>query len=223
MPRPTFFNLPDEKRQKILEAAIDEFAERDYESASVSQIVIQAGIPKGSLYQYFVDKSDLHHYLLELALQKKAEMMASAQPPDARATLFERLRWLFEAMGQYEIVHPKLAKIGYRAIYGQSPLPESIITQAKESTAQYFFALIEQGKKNGEVRADIDARTAAFLFTAVLTQLGQYLITETAQETRGEPTHTVLQSSEARQIFDQLIAMLQYGMALENSSQLKEG
>ncbi|HQN45353.1 MAG TPA: helix-turn-helix domain-containing protein, partial [Anaerolineaceae bacterium] len=61
MPRPTFFNLPDEKRQKILEAAIDEFAERDYESASVSQIVIQAGIPKGSLYQYFVDKSDLHH------------------------------------------------------------------------------------------------------------------------------------------------------------------
>ncbi len=53
MPQATFFNLPEEKRQKILECALDEFAAHDYDSASVSKIVAKAGIAKGSLYQYF--------------------------------------------------------------------------------------------------------------------------------------------------------------------------
>jgi hypothetical protein len=54
----TFSNLPEEKRQRILRIAIDEFADNDYDSASVSRIVARAGIAKGSFYQCFVDKDD---------------------------------------------------------------------------------------------------------------------------------------------------------------------
>jgi AcrR family transcriptional regulator len=39
MPKTTFFNLPEEKRRLILDLAIEEFAERDYKSASISNIV----------------------------------------------------------------------------------------------------------------------------------------------------------------------------------------
>lgn len=215
MPLSTFFNLPEEKRQKILECAIDEFAEHDYDSASVSKIVARAGIAKGSLYQYFADKSDLHSYLLELASQKKTEILAAANPPEPGMSLFGSLRWLFEEMGKFEILHPQLAKIGYRAIYGKSPLPETIITKARQSTTQYFTQLFEQGKQCGEIRSEIDSATAAFIFTAALTQLGDFLTTSGSVEAIkiAEQGSYPIQSPAVRNKFDQIIAILQFGMA----------
>jgi AcrR family transcriptional regulator len=82
MPKTTFFNLPEEKRRLILDLAIEEFAERDYKSASISNIVARAGIAKGSLYQYFEDKHDLYLYLIELAGEEKKVFLASHPPPD---------------------------------------------------------------------------------------------------------------------------------------------
>ena len=59
MPYETFFNLPEEKRQTIFDILLEEFAENDYNSVSISRIVNRAGIAKGSFYQYFEDKKDL--------------------------------------------------------------------------------------------------------------------------------------------------------------------
>ena len=215
MPQATFFNLPEEKRQKILECALDEFAAHDYDSASVSKIVAKAGIAKGSLYQYFADKSDLHAYLLDLASQKKNEMMAAARPPNPEATLFDTLRWLFEEMGKFELLYPQLAKVGYRAAYGKSPLPEAIIAKGRQATLQYFTQLIEQGKQRGEIRPDIDPSAAAFMFTATLTQLGDFLAKSAGVEAHdiAEQGSYPVHAPAVRQMLDQIITILQSGMA----------
>lgn len=64
MPKQTFFNLSEEKRNTILKAAREEFAIRLYEEASISRIIVKAGIPRGSFYQYFEDKEDLFKFIL---------------------------------------------------------------------------------------------------------------------------------------------------------------
>jgi AcrR family transcriptional regulator len=214
MPLSTFYNLPEEKRQKILECAIDQFAQNDYETASISQIVANAGIAKGSLYQYFTDKSDLHRYLIELASQKKAEMLASIRLNESDMTLFDSLRGLFREMSKFEILYPRLAKIGYRAIYGKSPLPEDIVNKARQSTTQYFFDLIEQGKQRGEIRPEVDSSAAAFVFSAALSQLGIYLTARAGfdpleiVEGGSYPNH----APEVLKIYDQIISILQFGL-----------
>src|SRR5690554_720465 len=71
MPKETFFNLPEEKRERIINAAIDEFATYPFYQARVTAIAEQAGIAKGSFYQYFEDKKDLFKYLMELSVEKK--------------------------------------------------------------------------------------------------------------------------------------------------------
>lgn len=65
MPSTTFFNLPEEKRQRLLAAARAEFARVPYEEASVNRMIQAAGIPRGSFYMYFTDKEDLFRYLME--------------------------------------------------------------------------------------------------------------------------------------------------------------
>lgn len=65
---PTFNNLDDAKQKRILNAALQEFAENGYEQASTNQIVKQAGIGKGMLFYYFNNKKDLYLYLIDHAI-----------------------------------------------------------------------------------------------------------------------------------------------------------
>ena len=64
MPSATFLNLPQEKQEKLLEAATREFSRRSFNDASINQIIKDAGIPRGSFYMYFEDKADLFRYLM---------------------------------------------------------------------------------------------------------------------------------------------------------------
>lgn len=65
MPSTTFYNLPPEKRERLLAAARAEFVRVPYEEASVNRIIQAAGIPRGSFYMYFTDKEDLFRHLME--------------------------------------------------------------------------------------------------------------------------------------------------------------
>src|SRR5215468_10034658 len=50
---------PAVRRQAILDAALDVFAERWFEEARLDDVAAQAGVAKGTLYLYFDDKEAL--------------------------------------------------------------------------------------------------------------------------------------------------------------------
>ena len=83
MPSTTFFRLPDEKRQRLLDAAYAEFQQVRFNDASINRIIQQAHIPRGSFYQYFTDKDDLFRYLMcdmrSYFFQSLLEMLRDAQ------------------------------------------------------------------------------------------------------------------------------------------------
>ncbi|MGN1297573.1 MAG: TetR family transcriptional regulator [Clostridia bacterium] len=65
MPKSTFFNLKQEKIEKIEKALIKEFSRNSFEQASISNIIREAKIPRGSFYQYFEDKEDAIKYVIK--------------------------------------------------------------------------------------------------------------------------------------------------------------
>jgi AcrR family transcriptional regulator len=70
MARNRFDNLDPERKERMLAAAADEFAERGYAGASLGRIIEAAGISKGMLYYYFNDKEDLFATTIEVALDR---------------------------------------------------------------------------------------------------------------------------------------------------------
>lgn len=64
MPKPTYFNLSPDKRDRIFNAGVLEFSYHDFFDASVNTIVRMANISKGSFYQYFEDKTDFYWYIV---------------------------------------------------------------------------------------------------------------------------------------------------------------
>lgn len=73
MPTKTFLRLPAEKQARLLDAAWAEFTRVSYADTSINNIVKDAGISRGSFYQYFADKDDLFVYLLKDIIDQLTE------------------------------------------------------------------------------------------------------------------------------------------------------
>lgn len=65
MPTDTFYKLSEEKKEKIVEAGKYEFSKVPLSEASIKSIAKNAGIARGSFYQYFTSKEDLLLYILK--------------------------------------------------------------------------------------------------------------------------------------------------------------
>jgi AcrR family transcriptional regulator len=149
MPSPTFFNLPDQKRESLIEIAIDEFSNHDYDSASISRIVHRAGIAKGSFYQYFQDKKDLYLYLAGLISTTKSSFLQKIRPPEPKIDFFDYLLWLFEASIRFDLAYPALSKLRYRIFYGDLPFRDEAMEEAKEASSNFFSNLVRHWFPNG--------------------------------------------------------------------------
>ena len=218
MPKQTFFNLPDEKREQILDVVIDEFAENDYANVSISRIVASAGIAKGSFYQYFEDKEDLYGYLLELIKDAKTELFSLDNPDPQHVGIFAYLRWMYETSVQFELVHPRLSQIGYRILNG-GVHEEKMLARASEDVLAFYKQLVGLGKQQGDIAPDIDEDLAAVTFHLILTNLGRYMLTRVNEE-RGpdwQGQQLFIEFPEVKLVFAQALHILEYGMRLRET------
>ncbi|MFQ3620675.1 MAG: TetR/AcrR family transcriptional regulator [Spirochaetales bacterium] len=110
----TFDYLPEEKKQKILSACIQEFGEKGYEHSTLDRIVQQAGISKGGLYEYIESKDDLYFYIVGLTydelydfIEKQIAARGISLPPD----IVDRMRLVAEIAVDFYISHPHYLEI----------------------------------------------------------------------------------------------------------------
>jgi AcrR family transcriptional regulator len=66
------------RREAILDAALEVFAGRGYNGASIDEIAQTAGISKALIYEHFPSKRELHVSLLERHVQEIFERLAAA-------------------------------------------------------------------------------------------------------------------------------------------------
>lgn len=213
MPKETFFNLPDDKRRRILDVVIDEFAYNDYANVSISRIVARAGIAKGSFYQYFEDKDDLSGYLIGYIAEIKAEALSLDHPDPENIGIFNYLRWMIANSAQFELAYPRLSRIGYRMLNGSAD-GNKIFTQAMESAQHYYLSLVTLGKAQGDIDANLDDEMAATVFRVIMSELGRYIVqrivAEHGSEWQGE--QGIFDFPEAEQMYEQLLQMIEFGL-----------
>ncbi len=64
MPKSTFNNLTDERKEEIIDACIAEFSLHNINEASVANIITRLNIARGTFYKYFNDIEDCYFYIL---------------------------------------------------------------------------------------------------------------------------------------------------------------
>lgn len=186
MPKPTFFNLPEAKRERIFQAALEEFAAHPYPQASLNRIVARAGIPKGSLYQYFSGKEDLFRYCLERLGQEKARYLLPVLAQAEDLSFFHLLGALYREGFRFAKEHPRYAALGQQLLAAKShPLVAQILEESEKSGEAFFGPLWAKAATRGEVRPDIPPAFMARFLTRLNTWLVEFALSLPEAEVEG--------------------------------------
>ncbi len=212
MPKATFYNLSKQKQKQILEIAAGEFAACPYNVASISKIVRQAKIAKGSFYQYFEDKKDLYQTLIEIGTEAKLSLLNDLPAPDPTSDLFDYLKWQFLGIVTFELKHPNLAGVLNQAFVEEVPFPEMREELRRRGTTQFFKQLIAQGITHGEVAIWVDPDIAAFLMETVFYKFGKYLIRRLDLKNTEALNEAIMEDENVAQILNNLMDLLEAGM-----------
>jgi AcrR family transcriptional regulator len=207
MPKQTFLNLPEEKRKAFLEISLEEFADNDYNTASVSKIVEKAGIAKGSVYQYFDDKQDLFLYLLDVANQEMMSVIQQTPPPDPNADFFETLRWQMSVSVQASLKYPIHSKLARRAYSSPLPFRDTILEKAKKVREEHFEQLVARAQASGHLDRNLDPAFAGFMLQGLMSEMGIFL-----QSKFGKRKGDWVARPEVSKVFDQVIEVLKNGL-----------
>jgi AcrR family transcriptional regulator len=194
MPTPTFYRLPDERRALLVREAIQEFAERTYAEASLSQIARRTGIAKGSFYQYFEDKLDLYRFLLtEEAPRLKRAFLAEEQPADQG--FWERLETVIERGMAFLVEHPRLARLTAAAADpGATQEVRGLHKAICEAGLDELRETLSRGIASGAIARTVDLEVATRLVSTVI---GPGL-TDVVLAELGAELHEVLASDSLR-------------------------
>jgi TetR/AcrR family transcriptional regulator len=166
--RSTFLNLPEAKQEKILDAALAEFADKGYEQASVNVMVSASGIAKGSLYQYFTDKKGIFLYIFDFAISRVRRTLVKVKEETAGEDFFTRLEKSLLTGVDFIRRHPRIYNVYLKILFDQRvPEREKLLKAVRQFAADYLGSLVRQGVTRGEIRADLPEPTVIFLLDAL--------------------------------------------------------
>lgn len=93
-------------RQKILDAAMEEFSRNGYEGASLNTVWAQKGISKGIIYHHFRDKDELYLLCVKCCFDEITGYLQNASE-NLTGTASERLKDYFDARIRFFSEHPE--------------------------------------------------------------------------------------------------------------------
>jgi AcrR family transcriptional regulator len=175
VPKETFLNLPEAKRQAVIDAAVDEFAAYPYEQASVNRIVANAGIAKGSFYQYFNGKKDLFFYLISLIAADKIHYLSAELNNPTGHDFYTLMHELFLSGARFALDRPRYAAIANRLLAEKDgPIFRELQAESRPISFAVFQPLIRQAISRGEIRDDVDVTILNYIITSLSVSIVEY-------------------------------------------------
>ena len=209
MPKQTFLNLPEEKRETIMNAAVEEFAEYGLENASTNRIVKNSGIAKGSFYQYFEDKQDVFMHLLDVVEQKEIEFFKDRHPPSNNMDTFQYFHWMVKTGMEFGLAHPRMIQAAWRVLLGEGFYYGKNLARYREKTTQALTMMIKQAMERGEVDPSVDVELAVMIMETWSNAITTYVLNEGIKQ---KNILKWMRSPKTQETIDKLLYVMEYGL-----------
>src|SRR6266566_757672 len=159
----------NDKRARILDAAIKVFAERGFHSATVAEIARAAGVADGTIYLYFKGKDDL---LLRLFDEKMtglvAEMKAAVAQERSAAEKLKRFIQLHLALVER---NPELASVLIVELRQSAQFLKAADRQKLAAYVDLIAEVVRSGQESGELDGNISPATVKRALFGALDEL----------------------------------------------------
>lgn len=165
-----FERATDERKEKILQVGIEEFASKGYENANINIIAKNAGISIGLMYKYFSTKEDLFVTCLQRGMQILDEAVDEILKSD------DKLLTKAEKLIRTTCKHSR-KNANYIRLYNEiandkgSKMVKTLANEIESGTSKKYISAITSALSSGDVRGDLDPRMFAFFLDNLLTTL----------------------------------------------------
>jgi AcrR family transcriptional regulator len=150
------------RREEIVQATLDLVADRGVEGATITRIATAVGVTEGALYRHFESKEEILKAASAAMRERALNWIHTSNNPD----VIQRLRDMWAAHASYMS----------RETQGLFFMPFAFITTDPEMglrghtrdghrrNIEVLAAIIEEGKKLGSIRPEVDSRLVAWQF-----------------------------------------------------------
>lgn len=155
------------KQGQILQAAVRVFAAQGYEATRVGDIATDAGVAYGLVYHYFGSKEAVLDAVFREAWGRLLAALAQAEQTGETAP--EQLELVVKIVLRTWRDDPDLVRLLVREVTRSAHIQDEL-----DQIGQAFATLqriIERGQSEGTLRADVDARLAAWMLYGALEEV----------------------------------------------------
>lgn len=168
----TFRRLTPDKKQMVYSTAIQLFGKYGYDGLAVDRICHDAGISKGSFFQYFESKSHLLEFTILIFDDYLAKWVDELRRQETAVLLRDRLAYLYQSLVVNAKLHASEQKF---YLFVTHALDHAGVVVEGIDLEQHFRAYIEdivqRAVTTGEIRADIEVGLTAYLVSIVIEAL----------------------------------------------------
>lgn len=137
-----FYELPEEKRLRIINAAMEVFSQNEYKRASTDLIAAKAGVSKGLLFYYFHNKKELYLYLYDYVAEVMKEQVVDEGFKEL-TDFFELLSYCSRKKVSVLKKNPYITDFAVKAFYSEKEdvseeLKQYNVSQTKTLYDMYF-------------------------------------------------------------------------------------
>jgi TetR/AcrR family fatty acid metabolism transcriptional regulator len=150
-----------DKATHILRAAEKIFADKGYYQATISEIAKTSNVAEGTIYEYFKNKE---HLLLSIPEQRFKEHIASLEEIFEIKTPLRKLRRMIRYHFFLYMKERNFAKVFLLHIQFNKKFYESSTYEAFQQYTQIIADILEEGKKDGSIRSNVNNRVFRNLF-----------------------------------------------------------
>lgn len=192
---------PLPKHLQLFEAAVDEFAVKKYEDASLNDILKKSGMSKGSLYHHFGDKFGLYLAMIDIIIQKKLSFFYPVMQQNAgkSSDFFGNLKVILKATMDFMLADERMYHLFNRVMEESAEFRSRLYDYFPFDYSRSFSEQICQAVKSGQINTSYPPEFVAGIIEIMFSNIHKLV-------SGGNP-------DEIMNIASQVIDMIQYGIS----------
>lgn len=174
--RPRITKEPEERRQEIIETALELLSEKGYDNMTVQDITDRMNVSPGLCYRYFKSKTEIFSAASEYYAMKMVEQLKV--PISKDIPVIEKLELVIERIFEFSMSHHD-----FESRYNEGEDIRAIYTDnVAEQCAAVILPIIEQGVKEEVFESSNPTETAHFLIFGLVHTFHQTMPAENAKD-----------------------------------------
>lgn len=167
---------PDERKLQILQCAKKLFSKNGYYETQISDIVDEAGIARGTIYQYFKNKDEIFATLFENFYKKWERMISEAEGSIDPKTITPEnyLKSRIKSSLYFFASDNEMCNIVLRMGVGINKNFDSVQKKLEKKIFNVITNDLKIGQQFNNISKDIDTQLLANIFTGALFRIAYY-------------------------------------------------